>query len=214
MAEDWRLTVTLEESLGSGLLERVKEHSLGEEMRVAAGQKVAISGDSEHLFAYADTEDAARDAQRVLSSLLDQDGIAATYDLARWHPIEEEWEPANVPLPSTPEEIQREHERLEAEESAESAAAGYAEWEVRVDLPSHHDAVHFAERLADEGYEVTRRWKYLVIGAANEDDAAELAERLGGEIPTGAQLHVEGGGEAAWEGVGPNPFAVFGGLGT
>jgi hypothetical protein len=85
---------------------------------------------------------------------------------------------------------------------------------VRVDLPSHHDAVQFAERLEGEGYDVTRRWKFLVIGVANEDDASELAGRLTAELPAGAQLHVEGGGEAAWEGMGPNMFAVFGGFGT
>jgi hypothetical protein len=213
VAEDWRVTVTFAGELGEGALARIAEPELEQEAKRSIGSKVAVSGDSRHLFLYADTEAAARDAQQVLVGLLATDGIEGEFALARWHPIEEEWEPADVPLPSTPEEIEREHEELEEQETAESEAAGYAEWEVRLDLPSHHEAEALAEKLDAEGYTTTRRWKYLLVGAANEDDAAELADRLREESPPGTDVHIQGGGEAAWEGMEPNPFAWFGGLG-
>jgi hypothetical protein len=36
---------------------------------------------------------------------------------------------------------------------------------------------------------VIRRWKYLVLGANNEDDASALAEAIGQEIPAKASVH-------------------------
>jgi len=60
-------------------------------------------------------------------------------------------------------------------------------------------------RLEREGYNVVRRYKYLVVGASDEDKARALARRLHGEV--------EPGGELVWEVTPQNPFAVFGGLG-
>ena len=53
----------------------------------------------------------------------------------------------------------------------------------------------------------------LVLGAANEDDARALAERLRGEAPDGAKVEVEPGGGMVWEVAPRNPFTFFGGLG-
>jgi hypothetical protein len=52
------------------------------------------------------------------------------------------------------------------------------------------------------------------VGAANRDEAAELAERLRAEAPEGARVEVEPSGGAVWEVMPANPFAVFGGLGV
>ena len=58
-----------------------------------------------------------------------------------------------------------------------------------MDLASHRDAVEFAERLEAEGIApIVRRWKYILIGTATEDDARELAERLRGQVPQGATV--------------------------
>ena len=51
------------------------------------------------------------------------------------------------------------------------------------------------------------------VGAVNEDEANELADRLEGEVPEGARVEVEPGGQMIWENVPQNPFVVFGGLG-
>jgi hypothetical protein len=92
-------------------------------------------------------------------------------------------------MPDTAERRAAEHQRLVDTETQDSLAAGQAGWEVRVELPSHHQAVELAERLQAEGRPVIRRWKYLVLGANNEDDASALAEAIGQEIPAKASVH-------------------------
>ena len=59
-----------------------------------------------------------------------------------------------------------------------------------------------------------RRHRYLLVGSANEDEARGLADRLQGEAPEGAKIHVEPGGQMVWEVTPRNPFVVFGGLGV
>jgi hypothetical protein len=50
-------------------------------------------------------------------------------------------------------------------------------YEVRVELPSHRQAVELAARLAAEGYSVVRRWLLVVVGANNAEQAAEATIR-------------------------------------
>ena len=76
---------------------------------------------------------------------------------------------------------------------------------MRVELPSHGEADELADQLESEGYDVARRWRYLIVGAASEEDAKALAKRVHGEA--------EPGGQVVWEVTPQNPFAVFGGLG-
>lgn len=199
MAEDWRVTVELAEGSGEGFGARLDEHELEDEARERLGRTVAVSSEGPHLFVYADTRDAAEAAQNVVQSLLDTEGATATIKLDRWHPLADEWRPADVPLPVTEAEQEEELVDAEAQDAADTAASGYAEWEVRVDLPEHADAVALAKRLEREGVPVTRRWKHVLVGAATEDDANDLADRLRGEAPAGAQLTVEPGGQMAWE---------------
>jgi hypothetical protein len=99
-------------------------------------------------------------------------------------------------------------ERRQAEER------GYPEFEVRVDLPSRRDATHFAERLQDEGLPTVHRWRFLLVGASDEDSAKVLAERIQGEAPLGSRVSVEGTWKAAYAEGPANPFAVLGGLGV
>jgi hypothetical protein len=213
MADDWRVTVTLAEGPGEGLLGLLGEHSLEDEARELLGGRAAVSADNSHVFVYTDTEDAAREALRILTELLETEKRRASFEIARWHPVAEEWLSPDVPLPATDEEIEHERDLLEAEETADSEASGLAEWEVRLDLPSHRDAVELAEQLSAAGYSLTRRWTYLLVGARNEEEAQELAVRLKDEAPAGTKLHVQPGGDVVWELMPANPFAIFGGLG-
>ena len=82
---------------------------------------------------------------------------------------------------------------------------------MRVELQSHHDAESFAEKLQAEGRTVTRRWKYLLVSANDEDDAEAFAKQIESEAPAGATVHVEPGSGLAWEFTPTNWFAVFGG---
>ncbi len=218
MADDWRVTVRLHgPSQAARVARGLGEKELEDDVRERLGGRVAVSGgDSDHdahIFLYADGETAAREAERVVRELVDEHGLEADFALDRWHPLEERWEDAAVPLPQTEEERRAERERLEAEETAESQASGVAEWEVRVELPSHQAASELADSLEAEGWSVVRRWKYLLVGCSNEDEARTLAARLEREAPPGAEIAVEPGSALAWEAMPNNPFVVFGGLG-
>ena len=211
MAEDWRVTATLREDHVPRVLRALHEHEVEAEVREQMGARIAVSGEGSRIFLYTDTEDAARRAENVLGEVLTKHGLSADLTLDRWHPLEERWEDGASALPQTEEERRIEHQRLEEQETADSQRTGFAEWEVRVELPSHDDAVQLADRLASEGNPVVRRWKYLVVGANDEDDAAALARTIGAEAPAGTKVHVELGGGVAWQAL-ASPFAVFGGL--
>ena len=199
MAEDWRVTVELAEGSGESLGSRLDEHEVEEEIHERLGGAVAVSADGPHLFLYADSREAAEAARDAVQSLLDAENASAEVSLDRWHPLADEWRPADEPLPATEAEREEELDEAEAQDAADSAASGYAEWEVRVDLPDHADAVELAAMLEQEGVPVTRRWKHLLVGAVDEDEANELADRLRAEAPSGTQFTVEPSGQMAWE---------------
>jgi hypothetical protein len=213
VAEDWRVTVTLDDrDHVEPLLKQLHEHPLEEQLAPGVAGRVAVSSDENTVFLYADTRWTAEAAERVVMDLAAGRGLHAEDRLDRWHPVEERWEDASVPLPADDEDLRRERERLDAEETAESQASGFASWEVRIEFSSHREASAFADRAESEGQPIVRRWKYVILGANDEDDARALAERLQGELPDDATIHVEPGTGTAWEWLGDRPFAVFGGL--
>jgi hypothetical protein len=215
MADDWRITVELvEEADASSLVYELERTELPRERRARLGDRVAVSSNDEGtVFLYADTEEVAREANVLVRETLDRLGMEADTALSRWHPVEQRWEDPEVPLPRTEEEWRVEHERLQAREAEESRETGEAAWEVRIELPDHDATAEVGDRLEREGMPVVRRWTYLLVGAANEDEAHALAERLRDEAPAGSRVQVEPGGRLAWEVAPQNPFAVFGGLG-
>ena len=214
MSDDWRLTVELpEEDAARNLVSWLREARLEPSEREPLGKRVIVSRDDERVFLYADSEERARRVGRLVAARLGHPA-EGSIALTRWHPVEQRWEDASIPLPRTEEEWQAEHERLQAREAAESRQTGFAEWEVRVELPSHDETVDFADRLEAEGVPVVRRYTFLLVGAENEDEAHALAERLEAEAPGGSRVEVEPGGRMVWEVTPHNPFAVFGGLGA
>ena len=192
VADDWRVTVTFrDEADVQQAVRSVREHEVEDDVRSRLGHRVAMSVDGPTVYLYAGTEDTAREADRVVREVLAQHQLNAELTLDRWHPLEEEWEDVSVPMPDTAEQRAAEHQRLVDTETQDSLAARQAGWEVRVELPSHRQAVELAERLQAEGRPVIRCWKYLVLGANNEDDASALAEAIGQEIPAKASVHTQ-----------------------
>jgi hypothetical protein len=191
-SSDWRVTISL---AGPAAAEQARqsfsEHQVEEDVHRALGRNIAVGAGDSQIFLYAGTENAARQAEEVARGVLAAHGIDAEFAVHRWHPIEEEWESPDVAMPQTEAERQAEHQRLEDAETAESRAAGVAEWQARVELPAHRDAVAMAAKLRDEGLPVVRRWKFLVVGTSNEDEARELADQLRAEAPPGATVTAE-----------------------
>jgi hypothetical protein len=214
MADDWRVTIDFDdESDGTQLAEWLAAVDLEGEQRASLGERVVVSRDGPRVYLYSDSEEPAREVLRTVSARIEHEGQAAVTALERWHPVEHAWKDGSIALPDTAAEIAAEHERFQAREAAESAETGAAQWEVRVELRSHEDTEDLAERLESEGIPVVRRHRFLLAGAANEDDARALAERLRGEAPEGAKVEVEPGGGMVWEVAPRNPFTLFGGLG-
>jgi hypothetical protein len=209
VGEDWRASATInEDEHALRLLEALREWRVEHDVRDRLGERVAVSVGDGRVFLYAGTREAVREAVRVASDVLAEHEIEADFTVARWHPVAEEWEPADVPLPRSDSERAAEHERLEQRDTEESQATGVAQWEVRVELGSHRDAVALAERLEADSYAVVRRWTFLLVGANSEDEAKELAGTIESFAPPGALIEVEPSGATPL-----TPFAVFGGLG-
>ena len=214
MADDWRVTIDFDdEADGTQLAEWLAAVDLEGEQRASLGERVIVSRDGPRVYLYSDSMEPAREVLRTVAARIEQEGQAAVTVLERWHPVEQAWKDASIPLPDTAAEIADEHERLQEREAAESGKTGAAQWEVRVELRSHEDTEQLAERLESEGIPVVRRHTFLLAGAANEDDARALADRLRGEVPEGAKVDVEPGGGMVWEVAPRNPFTLFGGLG-
>lgn len=213
MADDWRVTVDFDdEADGTDLVEWLQAARFEVAERGRFGDRVIVSRDGARVYLYADSEERAREAQARVEERLSEAGRAARISLARWHPVAQEWEDAAVPLPQSEAEVEAEEDVRQAREAAESLERGYAAWEVRVELSSPEETVRLAERLESEEIPVVRRHRYLLAGAANEDEANALADRLRSEVP-GARIEVEPGGASVWEVMPQNPFAIFGGLG-
>jgi hypothetical protein len=172
--------------------------------------RLAVTHDEDDVFLYTDSLASAERARTLVQQALAERSLGGEITLWRWHPLEERWEDASVPLPSSAADEAEERARRDAMEDAESAADGAPQWEVRMTLPTHHDARTFAERLRGEGIPVRQRWRHLFVGANDEDQAAALAERLRGEAPSGSEIVADGIGMPYWEEM--HPFATFGGL--
>jgi hypothetical protein len=201
---DWRVSVRPHAGGQAGsAVEHLSTHKVEKEVQERLGGRVVVGTDGgDDLYLYAHTQDAAAVAQQSVRELLSGHGLVADYTVERWHPVAEEWEAADVALPATPAEVQAERTQLDAEETTESVTGGVALFEVRVQLASHHEAVALAARLADEGYSVVRRWRFLVAGANNEDQAEQFAARIRAEAPADAVISTEE--------VGPDrPYTVF-----
>lgn len=212
MNDEWRLEVDAADA-DSAMVERLASRELEHDLSEAFGDTVIVSRDGEVVFLYAGDRDQVERAADLVARLAERHGWQLETELTRWHPDAEEWKDPDQPLPADPEARRAEHEEAIADERAEVEVSGEPRFEVRVDLDSHGDARRFAELLEAEGLPVVRRWKYLVVGAADEDAAKALAERLRAEAPAGSEIEVEGSGRIAWEERPPNPFAIFGGLG-
>jgi hypothetical protein len=194
MRDDWRIRIELPEKahaetllgrLGLGLGSDEAKR-LAEELE---GHRLAVSNDADTVFVYAESQAEAEQARRVVEAELHDEQIQADVYVEHWLPDEERWSGEPPDESWEEEEIQR----------------GFAPWEVRIERGSHAEAERLADDLEREGYDVVRRWKYVIVGAASEEEARELAQRLHGEV--------EPGGEVVWEVRPQNPFALFGGLG-
>ncbi len=215
MSDDWRLTVSLsDDGAAHALTERLEAEKLGEDLGTSFGARLIVSGEGKNVLIYAGEREQADLAANSIRALAAEHGWDVELELKRWHPTAEAWEDPDKPLPASDAERAAEHAELVAREREESKERGYAEYEVKVHCSSHRDTVKLADRLREEGLPTVRRWKYLLVGASDEDAANALAERLRAEVPAGATVTAEVSQRTAWDDdPGRGSFAMFGGLG-
>jgi len=176
-----------DEAHGFGLGERLRAHDLDDEARKRLGQRIVVTRDGPHVFLYAGDEAGAHQAELVARELVATDDLSAGITVTRWHPLEEDWLDASIPLPRTQEEQREELERREETERQE----GTYDWLVKIDMPSRSEAEKLEELLQGEGLTVHRRWRYLTVDIATEEHANELASRLRDLAPADAEVSVE-----------------------
>jgi len=192
--DDWRIRIELEEEHAEGLLDRLGL-DLGSEARHLAdelqGRRLVVSRDDETLFVYAGSRAEAERAHDVIEAQLREDGAEARVGrIEHWLADEDRWDD------EPPQEFEAEQEVRDE---------GLSPWEVRVEASSPQEAQALGDKLQAEGHGVVRRHTYVLVGAATEEEARELAKRLHGEA--------EASGELVYETLPQNPFVIFGGLG-
>jgi hypothetical protein len=215
MNDDWRLQIDLDDAgIGGEISDHLRAEELEHDLKTSFADRVIVSNEGERIFLYAGDRDQLEKARQVVQGQLDQKGWDATFDLRHWHEEAEDWEDPDAPEPTTAAEKTAERERLMQTEDEETAErGGLAEFEVRVEFPSHGEARDFAKKLEDEGLEPVRRWRYMVVGAADEDAANALADRIRAEAPADSKVTAEGSLAAVWRERPPSPFWWLGGLG-
>jgi hypothetical protein len=215
MDDDWRLQIDLDDAgIGGEISDHLRAAELEHDLETAFGRRVIVSHEGETIYLYAGDRGQLDRARRVVQGQLDQKGWDAKFDLRHWHEVAEEWQDPDAPEPTTAAEKEAEHERLMRTEDEETAErGGLAEFEVRVEFPSHREAKEFAEKLKEEGLEPVRRWRYMVVGAADEDQAKALADRIRAEAPADSEVKAEYSLHELWKERPPSPFFWLGGLG-
>jgi len=208
MSEDWRVRVSFHDPRdGQHAVRMLHEHETSDAVRGRLGSRVAISLSDPDLYLYTDTRDAALAASTVVHEVLTAYSFRATVRIDYWHAVEEDWvrldeaalakavknDTSADAVPDDVEVMNLERRYLENEQEVPDAQRGsrgaLASWEVRVDLPTHHDAVAFARELKAAGHPPIRRWKYLLVGARNEGEARALAEMIRRDGPAGLTAH-------------------------
>ncbi len=193
MDEDWRLRVTLGGADDAASLRaRLQVEELSGDVAHELRDGVAVSHDEDDVFLYTATHAALRAAEQVVRDDLAQHGWEAEITASRWHEDAEDWEPADAPTATSTAQQEADHAQLIRDEDAAAAAQGHADFEARAVLPSHRAARELSEQLTREGVPHTRRWRYVLIGAADEDAAQQWAARLRSEAPAGTEVTAEG----------------------
>ena len=215
MADDWRVTIDFDdEGDGTQFAEWLAAVDLEGEERTTLGDRVIVSRDGPRVYLYADSEEPAREVSARFRRGSSTRAIRPSPRSSAGIRSSRSGRTAPSRCPDTAGGAR-------GGARAVSGARGCRVGRDRAppsgrsasSCGTHEDTVALAERLESEGIPVVRRHTFLLAGAANEDDARALAERLRGEAPEGAKVEVEPGGGMVWEVAPRNPFTFFGGLG-
>lgn len=212
MNDDWRLQIDFrDDGVADALQDRLDARELEHDLSQAFHDRVIVSRNGTTIFLYAGDREQAEKARDLVMRLTREDGEEVAIDFKRWHPLSLEWEPADEPLPEDSAAMAAEHQERVAKERRESEEQGYPEYEVQLKLSSRGEADALADRLRAEGLPTVRRWRVVLVGAADRDTAEALAGRIRGEVAADSKVAVAATLMEAEDDV-PRPFAFLGGL--
>lgn len=195
MNADWRVTVQLPvKSRGS---RAILQGQVADGLRARLGGLPDVSAAGPRLFVYAQTEALAGEAAQTARDLAGEHGLAPEIRLDRWNTDVSEWQSGAAPV-SSPEQAAEKHERQVAADARRSEATGIPQWTVQVALASRQDAARLTDWLRSAEIPAVRSRKWVLLGAADEDVARELA-RLTTEQAPGARVHVARNMGTPWQ---------------
>jgi hypothetical protein len=215
MNDDWRLQIEFrEEGVVDALKDELDSEKLRHELGTAFHDRVIVSHEGATIFLYAGEREQAEKARDLVEGYAAREKEEIEVEFSRWHPVALEWRPADEPLPEGAEAEAAEHQARIGQERQECEEQGYPDYEVRVVLDSFHEASKLADRFRAEGLPTVHRWRYLLIGATDEDQAARIAEVARKQAPAGSKIAVEGNLREIEGTMPPSPFWFLGGLGN
>ena len=184
MGDDWRVRIAF------GVLprgQRAFRQALIPAVGSRLGDQVTVSSGKTQIFVYAPSIGLADQAAQVAGELLALHGINVPVRTEFWSLREQQWRDADDPSagpaaqrPADRSEAQQHADRQEAERKR-SVMTGVPAWQVRIEVPSHRDAIALAGHLAAQGWRVRRRPKSVIVSANCEDDAKGLGRALSGD---------------------------------
>ena len=175
MGDDWRVCIAF------GDLPRQLEpcrEALIPALGSRLGDQVAVSSSGTQIFLYAPSVVSADEAAQVACEVLARHDVSAPVRTERWSSREQQWRDADEMSADVAAE---QHEYRQERERERSRTTGVPAWQVRVEVPSHRDAVALAGHLAAQGWRVRARRRYLIVWADCEDDARGLVRALSGD---------------------------------
>jgi hypothetical protein len=185
MGEDWRVSLTLHDWSSRGWKRAASQ--LDRSLRARLSGDIRVSSSGAWIFMWSRTMDAALEAERVARDVLAEQGVGADCWLEHWNPVVGEWRDAAF---FNAADVDAAWARRQDEDRSNSAATGFAAWNVRVELHSRHDLVVLAERLRSGGWPVVRRRRYLLAGANCEADLGCLVPQIQAATSAGTNISV------------------------
>src|SRR4051794_36268337 len=93
MADEWRGEVELtDEGDGPPGGGRLRPPGPDDEGKERPWGRVVVTREGSKMFLYAGSEEAAREAEKVIADLVAEDGLDAHTEVTRWDPGDHEWE--------------------------------------------------------------------------------------------------------------------------
>jgi hypothetical protein len=126
--DEWRVEVQLDDpEHGFPLSERLRALDLDDEVAERLGDRVIVTRDGPRLFVYTQSDESAREAERIVGQVLATDELTADVRVRRWNPVDRFWQDPDEPLTTEPETAPRDLDEEVEEEGVPHPLFTYIE---------------------------------------------------------------------------------------